>query len=379
MSEAATTAVLTATSTPVAKRLVAPLLFAAAAVAVPLLHAQGAIQTETVNMLGRYLCFAIVAIGLDLIWGYTGILSLCQSFFFALGGYAMGMHLALQGTLTNGIPESLYVVYPYAIGEAKGAEILPWYWQPFHHLAPALLLAVAIPAGFAALTGFFGFKSRVRGVYFSILTQALTVAAAMFFGKNEMKLCGTNGLTHFKTLAGFDLTEPSVKVGLYVLSVAGLAAAYFGCRYLVNSRLGRVLVAIRDAEGTLRFSGYQPHQFKVFVFAVAAGLAGLAGLLYVPQAMIINPSTMEARWSILVVIWVAVGGRGTLGGAVLGALVVNLLYNALTSERDLGLIHWKPAYWPFLLGVLFVAMVLKFPQGLLPAAKRLFAGRKAAA
>ena len=346
---------------------VALVLALIAAVVIPTMHAFGLIDTETVNMLGRYLCFAIVAMGLDLIWGYTGILSLCQSFFFGLGGYAMGMYLAHQGNVTNGIPESLYVVYPYAVGESKGDEILPWFWEPFRTFPITVLLAILFPAAVAAFIGFFGFKSRVRGVYFSILTQALTVAAAMFFSKNEMKLCGTNGLTHFKSVVGQGLTEPNVKLGLYLVTVFALFGAYFLCRYVVNSRLGRVLVAVRDAESVLRFSGFQPHLFKVFVFAMAAGLAGLAGLLYVPQAMIINPSIMEAKWSILVVVWVAVGGRGTLVGAVLGALSVNLLYNYLTSERDLLLFHWKPAYWPVLLGVLFIVVVLKMPRGIVPA------------
>jgi urea transport system permease protein len=359
---------------PLKGRAVAPLFFLAALILVPVLHAAGAMPTETVNMFGRYTCFAIVALGLDLIWGYTGILSLCQSMFFAFGGYAMGMHLAMQGKSTNGIPECLYYVYPYAIGEMKGHEVLPWYWEPFRHFAPAVILAMLAPAAFAALIGFFGFKSRVRGVYFSILTQALTVAAAMFFGKNELKFCGTNGITHFETILGFDLTHPHVKVGLFIVSVLALAAAYGFCKYIVKSRAGRVLVAIRDSEGMLRFSGYQPYLYKVFVFAVAAGIAGLAGMLYAPQAMIINPSSMEAKWSILIVIWVAVGGRGTLSGAVFGALAVNLLYNFLTSEQQIAFFHWKPAYWPFFLGVMFVTMVLKFPTGLVPAFGRVFAG-----
>lgn len=357
---------------PLRERAIAPVLFFLALTLVPAFHALDGIQTETVNMLGRYVCFAIVAVGLDLVWGYTGILSLCQSLFFALGGYAMGMHLAQQGDKTNGIPECLYFVYPYAIGEARGSETLPWFWKMFDAFPVAVVLAIALPAAFAATIGFFGFKSRVRGVYFSILTQALTVAAAMFFGKNEMKFCGTNGLTHFKTIAGFDLTNPDVKVGLYLVSVLGLALAYGLCRWVTKSRLGRVLVAVRDAESMLRFSGYQPHLYKVLVFALSAGLAGLAGLLYTPQAMIINPSMMEAKWSILIVIWVAVGGRGTLGGAIFGALAVNLLYNFLTSERQILFLHWKPAFWPFLLGVLFVLVVLKLPRGVVPSVIDLF-------
>ena len=336
----------------------------AVAVLIPALGLTGAISVETVNMMGRYLAFAIAAIGLDLIWGYTGILSLCQVFFFALGGYAMGMHLSHQGELFNKIPEALYVVYPYKVGETKGMEVLPWFWVPFKSLNLTVLLALLVPALTAAVIGFFGFISRVKGVYFSILTQAVTVAATMFFSKNEMKFCGTNGLTHFKTIAGFNLSDSSTKIGLYVVTLFCLIFVYYISKKITASRFGRLLVAVRDSESTLRFSGYIPFLFKTVIFAFGGLLAGLGGLLYVPQANIITPSYMEAKWSILMVVWVAVGGRGSIKGAVLGTLAINLLYNSLTSQWSFFAFNWKPEYWPFLLGFLFIVVVVFFPGGL---------------
>ena len=336
----------------------------AIAVLLPMLAHAGVISVETVNMAGRYMALAIVALGLDLIWGYTGILSLCQALFFALGGYAMGIHLAHQGTLHNGIPEALYVVYPYKIGETKGMEVLPWFWQIFKPFNLTILLGILIPGLVAGAIGFAGFVSRVRGVYFSILTQALTVADMMFFSKNEMKLCGTNGLTHFKTLAGYDLSDPNVKIGLYVVTLICLLGSFFLCTLLTGSRFGRVLLAVRDSETALRFAGYKPYAYKTAIFIFAGMLAGLAGLLYTPQANIMTPSYMEARWSILMVIWVAVGGRGTLTGAVIGALVINLLYSVMTSQWNIGAFIWQPSYWPFVLGLLFIVVVLALPHGI---------------
>lgn len=332
---------------------------------IPALHRSGMVSVEVLNMMGRYMSFAIVALGLDLIWGYTGVLSLCQSLFFTLGGYAVGMHMALQGKLFNGIPEPLYVVYPYGIGEEKGSEILPWFWVPFQSFHLTLVLALIIPAAFAGIVAYFGFISRVKGVYFSILTQALTVAATMFFSKNEMKLCGTNGLTHFKTLMGYDLTDPDVKVGLFNITLIALLISMAVCFFIVRSRFGRVLVAIRDSENALRFSGYKPHIYKMVIFAFAGGLAGLGGLLYTPQANIITPSYMEAKWSILMVIWVAVGGRGSITGAVCGCLVVNLFYNQLTSSWSMGAFTWNPDYWPIVLGLMFIIVVMHMKGGII--------------
>jgi urea transport system permease protein len=333
-------------------------------VVIPLSSFLGLVSVEIVNMLGRYLAFAIVALGLDLIWGYTGILSLAQSFFFALGGYGMGIYLAFQGNLFNGIPEALYMVYPYAVGEAKGHEVLPWAWIPFQSFGLTLLLCLLVPALIAGIIGFLGFFSRVKGVYFSILSQALTVAAVLFFSKNDMKFGGTNGLTHFKTIAGLELTDPKTKILLYLATFLSLVGVFFLSKAITKARFGRVLIAIRDSEKTLRFSGYQPYLFKTAIFAFAGLLAGLGGMLYTPQANIITPSYMEASWSILMVVWVAVGGRGNLTGAILGAVGVNLLYNALTSQWSLGFFTWRPDYWPIVLGLIFIFIVLKFPGGL---------------
>jgi len=336
-------------------------------VLIPVLNLVGAIPIETVNMLGRYMCFAIVAIGLDLLWGYTGILSLCQAFFFSLGGYAMGMYLAHHGGAGGATDAVGWDVPPclHVVSSSVDVELLPWFWKPFYHFLPAFLLGLLIPGVIAGILGYMVFRSRVRGVYFAILTQAITVAAYLVFSMNNMKLCGTNGLTNFDKILGHPLSENYVKLGLYIATVLALTGAYFLCRYIVNSRLGRILVAVRDDENTLRFSGYQPSYYKMFAFTVAAMLAGLGGMLYAPQMGIFTPSNMEASASIMVVIWVAVGGRGSLSGAVLGALVINLLYNYLTSERNFALFTWKAEYWPIVLGLLFIGVVLIFPNGLI--------------
>ena len=282
-------------------------------VVIPVLYYMGLITIGTINMLGRYMAFAIVAVGLDLIWGYTGILSLCQSFFFALGGYAMGMYLAHHGGPEGiidannwKIPACLYVVYPYKVGEVPGNALVPWFWKPFYALPITLILGLLIPGIAALAIGYFGFKSRVRGVYFAILTQAITVAGWLVFCMNNMKLCGTNGLTRFDRIAGFKLTTPHVKVSLYIVTLLALVGVYALCKQVVKSRLGRILIAIRDDETTLRFSGYKPYVYKLFAFCLAGMIAGLGGMLYAPQMGIFTPTNMEAGASILVVIW----GRG---------------------------------------------------------------------
>lgn len=341
-------------------------------VVIPVLYYVGLITVETVNMFGRYMAFAIVAVGLDLIWGYTGILSLCQSFFFALGGYAMGMYLAHHGGPEGiidannwKIPACLYVVYPYKVGQAPADALVPWFWKPFYTLPGTLILGLLIPGSAALAIGYFGFKSRVRGVYFAILTQAITVAGWLVFCMNNMKLCGTNGLTRFDRIAGFKLTTSHVKVGLYIVTLLALVGVYILCKNIVKSRLGRILIAIRDDETTLRFSGYKPYIYKLFAFSLAGMIAGLGGMLYAPQMGIFTPTNMEASASILVVVWVAVGGRGALSGAILGTLVVNLLYNFFTSEKNLLLFTWRAEYWQFILGGLFIGVVLLFPGGLI--------------
>jgi urea transport system permease protein len=344
-------------------------------IGIPALYLGGIINIETVNTLGRYLAFAMVAVGLDLIWGYAGILSLCQACFFTIGAYAMGMYMAHQYTAIDApsIPQTLYVVYPFKVGQASADATLPWFWYPFKSFPVALLLAIVIPAAVAAAAGFFGFISRVRGVYFAILTQALTIAAFLFFSDNNMYLCGTNGLSQFKTFLGFDLGSENLKLVLYLVTLLALMGVYLLCKFLVQSRFGRILVAIRDSESTLRFAGYRPYHYKLFVFTLAAGIAGLAGALYVPQMQIITPSDMAAIESILIVVWVAVGGRGTLRGAVLGALVVNLLYKNLTSPIMLfGIRMWKPDYWLILLGTMFICVVMFLPNGLISMRPRMF-------
>ncbi len=314
----------------------------------------GHVQVDRVSTVGRFLCFAIVALSLDLLWGYTGILCLCQSLFFALGGYAMGMYLAMHGPMDadGTVPRCLFVV----TSAVQGFK-LPWFWQPFNFLWGAIPLGLVIPGLFGFIVGYFGFASRVRGVYFSILTIAVTKAAWLVFCMNNMMLCGTNGLTNFEKLAGFDLREKNVKVGLFVISLLALGLMYALCYGITCSRLGRVLIAIRDNESRLRFSGYKPHHFKVFVFVLAAMIAGLAGMLYAPQSYPFTPEYMTNNYSNLVVAWVAVGGRGRLKGAVFGALLVNLVYDQLTSLA--------PDFWPYVLGGLYIGAAIFFHDGMI--------------
>jgi urea transport system permease protein len=328
------------------------LAFFLALFGVPVLCKTGHMEIETVNMLGKFLAFAIVAVSLDLLWGYTGILCLCQSLFFALGGYAMGMYLAMHGLLDSGVPHCLFYV-----SSQVQVMTLPWFWQPFKYLWKAILLGLVIPGGIGLIVGYFGFASRVRGVYFSILTIAVTKAAWLVFSMNDMLLCGTNGLTNFETLAGFDLKQADVKLGLFIITLLALAGVYGLCRWITTSRLGRVLIAIRDNETRLRFSGYKPHHFKVFVFALAAMIGGLGGMLYAPQAGIFNPGYMTNTASNLIVAWVAVGGRGRLKGAVFGTLIVNLVYNYLTTSA--------PDFWLFVLGGLFIGAAVLFTDGMI--------------
>ncbi len=324
-------------------------------VIMPGLYKVGAIDIIVVNQLGRFLCYAIVALGIDLIWGYCGILSLCQAMFFCLGGYAIGMHMALHGPLDGaGIPRCLYVV----TSVVEGFE-LPGFWKPFRTLGAAIFLGMAIPGLVAFIFGYFTFRSRVRGVYFSIITQATVVAACLIFRRNETRLCGTNGLTNFETLAGFDLRLPSTRLGLYYITVLALIAVFLACRYVIGSRLGRLLLAVRDNESRLRFAGFQPVTIKAFAFTAAGVIAGIGGMLYAPQNGIITPYKMEPKESIVMVLWVAIGGRGTLTGAVLGALLINYTESTLTS--------WLPSAWPFVEGGLFVGVVLLFPDGLMGA------------
>ena len=423
---------------------------------------------DDVNMWGRYMCFAMIAIGLDLVWGYTGMLSLCHALFFSFGGYAMGMYLAHHGGPEGSIdasgwkmPACLFVVYPGKVGETEADWLVPWFWKPFWWLSWTFVLGILVPGLVAGVVGFFVFRSRVRGVFFAILTQALTVMVASVFMVNDMKLGGTNGVTRFDRIViggrekieislkaqelskhsltiesvrsvlekhrdskrrdgaspapggslelegstfisspskgvninkdykdlviseaggtkvalkdvaqlryrGFDLKEDSVKFGLYVITLGMLILVYLLCRYIVSSRMGRVLVAIRDNEDRLRFSGFKPYRYKVVVYAFSAAIAGLGGMMYAPQMGIFTPHNMLPLKSILVVVWVAVGGRGTLWGAVIGALAVNYGYNYLTSRI--------PEYWMFVLAAVFLGIVLLLPGGIASLLKQ-FAGR----
>ncbi|MEX5212599.1 MAG: urea ABC transporter permease subunit UrtC [Nitrospiraceae bacterium] len=312
------------------------------------------------NRFGKFLAFGILALGLDLIWGYTGILSLGHGVFFGLGAYAMGMHLALAiGT------ESVYGSTLPDFMVWNQVKELPLFWKPFYSFPIALLAAIVVPILCAWLFGALAFRSRIKGVYFAIITQALALSAWLVFNRNETNLGGTNGLTDFKTLLGFRLSDPHTQLLLYGITVLCLGGAYLLCRWIVQSRTGKVLVAIRDSEQRVLFSGYSPAQYKLFVFVVSAGLAGLAGALYVPQVGIITPAQMGVLPSLEMVIWVAVGGRGTLAGAVIGAVGVNWARSLLTN-------HF-PDLWPFFLGGLFVAVVLFFPEGLVGVTNRIYA------
>ena len=304
------------------------------------------------NQFGKFLAFAILALGLDLIWGYCGVLSMGQGVFFGFGAYCMGMYLALQigkeSVYGSDLPD--FMVWTQV-------KELPLFWYPFKSFLGGFFGAILVPVLFATIFGVLAFRSRIKGVYFAIITQALAFAAWLVFNRNETRLGGTNGLTDFKQLLGFRLSDPSTQRGLYLLTVVALGASYLFCRWIVASRAGKVLIAIRDSESRVTFSGYTPWVYKLFVFVVAAGLAGLSGMLYVPQVGIITPAQIGVLPSLEVVIWVAVGGRGTLIGAILGAVAVNYGRSVLTN--------YFPEAWPFILGGLFVVVVTLFPDGLI--------------
>ena len=340
---------------------VAGLFFLVVLPALNLLPAEDAwfhVSDFRLNQFGKFLAFAILALGLDLIWGYCGVLSLGQGVFFGFGAYCMGMYLALQiGS------ESVYGSELPDFMVWTQVQELPLFWYPFKSFWGGLIGALLVPVLFALVFGFLSFRSRIKGVYFAILTQALAFAAWLVFNRNETRLGGTNGLTDFKQLLGFRLSDPGTQRGLYLITVLALGVAYLLCRYIVASRAGKVLIAIRDSESRVTFSGYTPWKYKLFVFIVAAGLAGLAGMLYVPQVGIITPAQIGVLPSLEVVIWVAVGGRGTLIGAIIGAVAVNYGRSVLTN--------YFPEAWPFILGGLFVVVVTLFPDGLVGLLRRL--------
>jgi len=310
------------------------------------------VSTFTVTLLGKYLCYSLLALAVDLVWGYSGILTLGHGAFFALGGYAMGMYLMRQigdrGVYGNPILPDFMVFLNW--------PELPWYWWGSSSFPFAMMLVIVVPGLLALVFGWFAFRSRVTGVYLSIITQALTYALLLAFFRNDMGFGGNNGLTDFKDIIGFDLHADATRAALLAITATVLGVAYIGCRAISASRLGRVVVAIRDAEDRARFLGYRVEHFKLWIFVVSAILAGIAGALYVPQVGIINPSEFSPLNSIEIVIWVAVGGRGSLYGAILGAVLVNLAKTQFT-----GLL---PDAWLFVLGGLFVLATLFFPRGI---------------
>ena len=310
------------------------------------------LSTYTVTLLGKYLAYALLALAVDLVWGYLGILSLGHGAFFALGGYAMGMYLMRQigdrGVYGNpDLPDFMVFL---------NWNELPWYWHGFDHFWFAMLMVLVAPGVLAFVFGWFAFRSRVTGVYLSIITQALTYALLLAFFRNEMGFGGNNGLTDFKDILGFSLQADSTRIALFSATVLALALGYLICRAIIISRLGRVAMAVRDAENRVRFVGYRVEHIKLFVFCVSAMLAGVAGALYVPQVGIINPSEFSPLNSIEMLIWVAVGGRATLYGAVIGALLVNYAKTWLTGAL--------PDAWLFALGALFVVVTLFMPKGI---------------
>ncbi|MDR1397561.1 MAG: urea ABC transporter permease subunit UrtC [Desulfarculales bacterium] len=310
------------------------------------------VSPYTVSLLGKYLCYAILALSIDLVWGYLGILSLGHGAFFALGGYAFGMYL-MRHIGTQGV---------YASAELPDFMVflnwkeLPWYWQGSDMFVFACLLAVLVPGLLAFIFGWTAFRSRVSGVYFSIISQAMTYALMLAFYLNELGFGGNNGLTDFKTLLGFEIHSPTMTVALFALSSLALLLTYFLCRLLASSRLGLVCIAVRDNEERIRFTGYRVEHIKLAVFTLSAMLAGIAGALYVPQVGIINPSVFSPLFSVEMVICVALGGRGLLYGAVLGAFVINFAKSWLTTAL--------PDSWLFALGAIFVLVTVLLPQGI---------------
>ncbi|MFY8105494.1 MAG: urea ABC transporter permease subunit UrtC [Elstera sp.] len=324
------------------------------------------VPTHLVSLFGKYLCYAMLAVALDLVWGYCGILSLGHGAFFALGGYAMGMYLMRQigprGVYGNPILPDFMVFLNW--------KELPWFWYGFDMFPFALLMVLIVPSLLAFIFGWLAFRSRVTGVYLSIITQAMTYALLLAFFRNDMGFGGNNGLTDFKDLLGFNLQADGTRMTLFALTALSLGLCYWISRILVTSTFGKVLIAIRDAESRTRFIGYRVEHYKLVAFTVSAAMAGLAGALYVPQVGIINPSEFAPANSIEAVIWVAVGGRGTLIGAALGAVIVNFMKTTFTTGA-------LAPYWLFMLGGLFIATTLFLPKGVVGGVRDYWAKRRA--
>ena len=316
------------------------------------------VSDYAVSLVGKIMCYAICALAMDLIWGYTGILSLGHGLFFALGGYAMGMYLmrqiGLDGNYKSELPDFMVFL---------DWKTLPWHWYFSDSFVATLLLIVLAPGLLALVFGYFAFRSRIKGVYFSIITQAMTFAFMLLFFRNEPGFGGNNGFTDFKRILGMPLATPSMRMVLFVLSAWSLLGFFLFARWLVRSKYGRVLQAIRDAESRVMFSGYSPLPYKLSIWVISAVMCGVAGALYVPQVGIINPSEMSPANSIEIAIWAAVGGRGSLIGPVVGAFMVNGAKSWLTVVA--------PEYWLYVLGALFIAVTLYMPQGLVGLVKSL--------
>lgn len=335
----------------------------------PWLHASGAVSTFTINLWGKYLCYAMLAISVDLLWGYTGLLSLGQALFFSLGGYMIGMHLMLMigelgvyaqaGKNPNGLPDFMVFL---------GHTFLPSFWRPFYSFGFALLMVFLLPGLISWIFGYLAFRSRIKGVYFSILTQALTYGASLMFFRNDMLMGGNNGFTDFKRILGFDITSPTTYRVLFVITAAALILVYIGCRWLSGTKFGLVQRAIRDGENRVLFSGYAASNYKLFVFILSALIASVGGALYVTQIGIINPSEMTPDKSLEAVVWVAVGGRATLIGPIIGAVGINYLKSWASREF--------PDLWLILLGMLFLLVVLFLPGGVVSIPERLRAWRE---
>lgn len=318
------------------------------------------VPTYTVTLLGKYLCFALLALALDLVWGYCGILSLGHGAFFALGGYAMGMYLMRQigdrGVYGNpDLPDFMVFL---------NWQELPWYWQGFDQFWFAALMVFLAPGILAFVFGWLAFRSRVTGVYLSIITQALTYALMLAFFQNDFGFGGNNGLTDFKDILGFDLQSDATRLILYIITALAVLGVFILGKYITQSKQGRVLISIRDAESRTRFLGYRVEHYKLFIFVLSALIAGLAGALYVPQIGIINPSEFNPLNSIEIVIWVAIGGRGTLYGAILGAVLVNYAKTYFTG----GIFA---EFWLFMLGGLFVISTIYLPKGVIGLAEQI--------
>jgi urea transport system permease protein len=310
------------------------------------------LSAYSMTLVGKLMCYAIGALALDLVWGYCGILSLGHALFFALGGYAMGMYLmrsiGREGNYQSDLPDFMVFLDWHK---------LPWYWQGTEHLWYALLLVILVPGVLAWVFGFFTFRSRVKGVYLSIITQAMTFAAMLLFYRNETGFGGNNGFTDFKRIAGFPITAASTRTVLFLMTLGVLILAFIAARAIVTSKLGRVVTGVRDGEARLMFLGYSPLAYKLFIWTVSAILCGIAGALYVPQVGIINPNEMSPGNSIEMAIWVAVGGRGTLIGPIIGAFAVNGAKSFFTANF--------PEYWLFFLGLIFTLVPLLLPNGIM--------------